>query len=91
MVRQGHEGTHRTGIDQEIHPADERMAVFERPADAPQVNPAVATSAAAFVNIALSKMAPPHVHTTGFKIASRGRRSTSAREGASAAILLRFH
>ena len=42
------------------------------------------------VNIALSKVAPPQVRTEAFKISSRGRLSTAARAGASAAMLLRF-
>jgi len=71
-------------------PWDERGIVFERAAGAPQILPTVAAGAAAFVNVALSKVAPPHVRTEGFKISSRGRLSTTARQGASAAMLLRF-
>jgi hypothetical protein len=69
---------------------DERMIVFERSVDAPQITPATATSVVANINIALSKVAPPHVRTTVGKISARGRLSTMAREGASAAMLLRF-
>jgi len=36
------------------------------------------------------KVAPAHVRTEGFKISGRGRLSTTARQGTSAAILLRF-
>lgn len=38
----------------------------------------------------LSKVAPAHVRTEGFKISSRGRLSTTTRFGALAAMLLRF-
>jgi len=69
---------------------DERMIVFERAADAPQISLAIATSVMAQVNIALSKVAPPHVRTTIGKISAQGRLSTMAREGSSAAILLHF-
>lgn len=65
---------------------DERAIVFERMAGAPQINPAVSASAAAFVNIALSKVAPAHVRTEGFKISSRGRLSTTVRFGISEII-----
>ena len=64
--------------------------MFERAAGAQQISPAVATSAASFINIALSKVAPPHVRTEAFKISSRGRLSTAARAGASASMLLCF-
>jgi len=50
----------------------------------------VAASAAALVNIALSKVAPPHVRTEAFKISAQGRITTMARAGASAAMLLHF-
>jgi len=66
------------------------VIVFERAAGAPQINPAVATSAVVFVNIALSKVAPAHVRTEVFKISTRRRLSTAARASASAAMLLRF-
>ena len=49
-------------------PYDERGIVFEPAAGALQINPAVATSAAAFVNIALSKVAPAHIRTEAFRI-----------------------
>jgi len=42
---------------------DERRIVFERAAGARQINPAVATSAAAFVKITLRKVTPTHVCT----------------------------
>jgi len=71
-------------------PRDERGIVFERMVGAAQINPAVAVSAAAFVNVALSKVAPAHVRTESFKISVQGRLSTTARFGASAAMLLRF-
>jgi len=69
---------------------DERGIVFERVAGVPQINPAVAASAAAFVNIALSKVAPAHVQTEAFRISVQGRLTTTAHFGASAAMLLRF-
>jgi len=69
---------------------DECGIVFERAAGALQINPAVAASAAAFVNIVLSKVAPAHVQTEPFRILVQGRLSTTARFGASAAMLLRF-
>jgi hypothetical protein len=69
---------------------DERMIVFERAQDSPQISPMVASNVMARVNIALSKVAPPHIRTTTGKISARGRLSTIAREGASAAMLLRF-
>jgi len=71
-------------------PRDERGIVFERAAGAPQINPAVAASTAAFVNIALSKVAPAHVWTKAFRISVQGRLSTTARFGTSAVMLLRF-
>lgn len=71
-------------------PWDERMIVIERAADALQISPAIATSMMAQVNIALSKVAPPHVRTTIGKISMRGRLSTKTREGSLAAMLLRF-
>jgi len=71
-------------------PRDERGIVFERASGAPQINLAVAVSAAAHVNVALSKVAPPHVRTEAFRISVQGRLSTTARFGAPAAILLRF-
>jgi len=71
-------------------PRDERGIVFERAAGAPQINPAVAASAAAFVNIALSKVAMAHIRTKAFIILVQGRLSTTARFGASAVMLLRF-
>jgi len=71
-------------------PHDERGIVFERVAGAPQINPAVATSAAAFINITLTKLAPPDIRTEAFRILVQGRLSTTARFGASAAMLLRF-
>jgi len=71
-------------------PRDERGIVFERTVGASQINPAVAASAATFVNIALSKVAPAHVRTEAFRISVQGRLSTTARFGASGAMLLRF-
>jgi len=71
-------------------PWDQRAILFDRAAGVPQINPAVATSAAAFVNIALSKVAPGHVRTEAFKISSRGGLSTVARTGASAVMFLHF-
>ena len=71
-------------------PRDERGIVFERAGGAPQINPAVAASAAAFVNIALSKVAPAHIRTEAFRISVQGRLSTTARFGASATMLLQF-
>jgi hypothetical protein len=38
---------------------DERMVVFKRAADAPQITPETVTSVMAHINIALSKVAPP--------------------------------
>jgi len=69
-------------------PRDERGIVFERAAGASQINPAVATSAVAFVNIAFSKVAPAHVRTEAFRISVQGRLSTTVRFRASAAMLL---
>jgi len=71
-------------------PWDERAILFERTVGAPQIDAAVAASAAAQVNIALSKVAPPHVRTEAFKIFAQGRITTMARVGASAAMLLHF-
>jgi len=50
----------------------------------------VAASAAAFVNIALSRVAPAHVRTEAFRISVQGRLSTTAHFRASAAMLLCF-
>ena len=59
-------------------PWDERAIVFERAAGAPLIAPAVAVEAAAHVNIALSKVAPPHVRTVIFKISPQCRLTTAA-------------
>jgi hypothetical protein len=64
--------------------------VFERAAGAPQIDARVGNSAAALVNVALSKVAPAHIRTEAFRISDRGTLSTAARFGASAAMLLRF-
>jgi len=66
------------------------MIVFERAAGAPQITPAMATSVVAHINVTFSKVAPPHVRTTVWKISARGRLSTMACEGALAAMLLLF-
>ena len=81
-----------TGLEQLKHsiPRDERGIVFERATGAPQIDLAVVASAAAHVNIALSKVAPTYVRTEAFRISVQGRLSTTARFGASAALLLRF-
>jgi hypothetical protein len=71
-------------------PWDERMIVFERAREAPPVTVESASSVIAQVNLTLSKVAPPHIRTMVGKISSQGRLSTSAREGASAAMLLSF-
>ena len=71
-------------------PRDERGILFERAAGVPQINSVVAGSAAAFVNIALSKVAPAHVRTKAFRISVQGRLSTTACFGASVAMLLWF-
>jgi hypothetical protein len=71
-------------------PPDEYRIIFERAAGAPQISPSVTTSAAGLVNIALSKVAPGHVRTETFRISDRGTLSTTARMGASAAMLLHF-
>ena len=55
-----------------------------------KINPAIAASAAAFVNIALSKVAPGHVRTEAFKISVQGRLSTTTHFGALVAMLVRF-
>jgi len=49
-------------------PRDERGIVFQWVVDVSQINPAVAASAAAFANIALSKVASAHVRTEAFRI-----------------------
>jgi len=64
--------------------------VFERAAGAPHINLAVVASAAAFVNIALSKVALAHVRTEAFRISVQGRLSTTVRFGPSVAMLLGF-
>jgi len=81
-----------TGLERIKHsiPRDKRGIVFARAAGAPQIDTVVAASAAAFVNIALSRVAPAHVRTEAFRITLQGRLSTTARFGASAAILLCF-
>ena len=81
-----------TGLKQLKHsiPCDKRGIVFERATGAPQIDLAVVASAAAHVNIALSKVAPAYVRTEAFRISVQGRLSTTARFGVSAAMLLRF-
>jgi len=71
-------------------PWDERAIAFERGTGAPQIDPEVAANAAAQVNIALSKVTPPHIRTEAFKISAQGRLTTAAQAGASAAMLLHF-
>jgi len=71
-------------------PWDEWAILFERAVGALQIDAVVAVSTAALVNIALSKVAPPHVCTEAFKISAQGRITTMARAGASAAMLLHF-
>jgi len=90
--RKGKEECAPTGLEQLKHsiPRDERGIVFERASGAPQIDPVVATSAAAHVNIAPSRVALAHVRTEAFRISVQGRLSTTARFGASAAMLLRF-
>jgi len=53
-------------------PYDERGIVFQWEVGASQINPAVVASAAAFVNIALRKVAPAHVRTKAFSILVQG-------------------
>lgn len=88
--RNSEAGAHRARAHQEVNPVDERGIALERGAGAPQIQLSVATSAAAFVIIALSKVAPADVRTEGFRISVRGRLSTTARFEASAAMLLHF-
>jgi len=90
--RKGKEERAPTGLEQLKHfiPRDKHGIVFEWASGAPQIDPAVATSAAAHVNIALSRVAPAHVRTEAFRITVQGRLSTTARFGASATMLLRF-
>jgi len=71
-------------------PWDERAILFERAVGALQIDAAVAASAAALVNIALSKVTPPYVRTEAFKISAQGTITTMGRVGASAAMLLHF-
>jgi hypothetical protein len=71
-------------------PPDERRIVFERTAGAPQIGARIAASVAGLVNVALSKVAPAHVRTEACRISERGTLTTTARFGASAAILLHF-
>jgi len=71
-------------------PWDERAILFERAVGALQIDTAVAASAAVLVEIALSKVAPPHVRTEVFKISAQGRITTMVRAGASVAMLLHF-
>jgi predicted RNA-binding Zn-ribbon protein involved in translation (DUF1610 family) len=71
-------------------PPDERRIVFERAAGAPQIDARIAGSVAGLVNVALSKVAPAHVRTEVCRISDRGTLTTTARFGASAAMLLHF-
>jgi hypothetical protein len=71
-------------------PPDERRIVFERAAGAPQIDARIAGSVAGLVNVALSKVAPAHVRTEISCISDRGTLMTTARFGASVAILLHF-
>jgi len=64
--------------------------VFEWVVDVLQISLTMASAVVAHVNIALSKVAPPHVRTTLGKISHRGRLSSMAHKGASAAMLLHF-
>jgi hypothetical protein len=71
-------------------PQDERTIIFERTPDAPQLNWITVNQSASHVNNSLGKVAPAHVRTEKFRVSQRGVLSTTARQGASAAILLHF-
>ena len=90
--RKGKAECEPTGLEPLKHsiPCDEYGIVFERANGVPQIDPAVAASIAAHVNIVLSKMARTHVWTEAFRVLVQGRLSTTAHFGASAAMLLRF-
>jgi len=92
MGRNGKAEREPKGLEPIKHsiPRDERGIVFERAAGVPQIDTVVAASTAAFVNIALSRVAPAHVRTEAFRISVQGRLSTTSLFGASAAMLLCF-
>jgi hypothetical protein len=66
------------------------VVIFERTENAPQLDWLTVNQVASQVNNALSRVAPAHVRTEKFQVSQRGVLSTSARMGASAAMLLHF-
>jgi hypothetical protein len=71
------------------NPPNERRIVVERAAGAPHIDSTLTSSVAGLVNVAL-RLAPAHVRTEVIRISDWGGLTTTARTGASAAILLRF-
>jgi hypothetical protein len=71
-------------------PMDERVIIFERTQDAPQLDWVTVNQIASHVNNTLGRVAPAHIRTEKFRVSQRGMLSTTARQGASAAMLLYF-
>ena len=69
---------------------DKRTIVFERHPGAEQLDWLTVNQIASHINNALSGVAPPHVRTEKFGVSQRGVLLTTARKGASAAMLLHF-
>jgi hypothetical protein len=69
-------------------PHDERTIIFERTPEAPQLDWITVNQTASHVNNSLGKVAPAHVRTEKFRVFQRGVRSTTARQGDSAAIVV---
>jgi hypothetical protein len=66
------------------------MIVFERTADAPQLDWVTVNQITSHVNNTLSKVATAHIRTEIFQVSRRGALSTTATIGASAGMLLHF-
>jgi len=91
-VRKGKEKEEKNPLEQikGSIPVDERMIVFERRPGVEQLDWLTVNQITSHINNSLSKVAPPHVRTEKFKVSRRGVLSTTARRGASAAMLLHF-
>jgi hypothetical protein len=69
---------------------DERVIIFEHTPDAPQLDWVTVNQIASHVNNTLGRVAPAHIRTEKFRVSQRGTLSTTARQGASAAMLLHY-
>jgi hypothetical protein len=71
-------------------PMDERVIIFEQTLGAPQLDWVTVNQIASHVNNTLGRVAPAHIRTEKFWVSWRGKLSTTARQEASAAMLLHY-